>query len=115
MEQNSIQAQEETTVAEITEEALVAALKEALKTDDNLRPRGALTTRELQEILGWSGDRVRRELKKLKVQGKLEVIDVPVITLDNRVQRVTGYRLENITDGHKPAQVHTGDNRPLAG
>jgi hypothetical protein len=44
---------------------------------------GALRTVEICELTGWSPGRVRRQLHKLKSQGKIEAVRVQVESLDS--------------------------------
>ena len=75
---------------DVTESELLEALRAAVATPD----RGdGLTTPELAQALGWSEDRVRRALRRLRAQGAIQPVRVPRETLTGVIQLVPGYRL----------------------
>ena len=75
---------------DVTESELLEALRAAVATPD----RGdGLTTPELAQALGWSEDRVRRALRRLRAQGIVEPTRVRRETLSGVMQPVPGYRL----------------------
>ena len=75
---------------DMTESELLEALRAAVATPD----RGdGLTTPELAQALGWSEQRVRDALRRLRAQGAIQPVRVPRETLAGVVQLVPGYRL----------------------
>lgn len=75
---------------DVTESELLEALRAAVATPD----RGdGMTTPELAQALGWSEQRVRDALRRLRAQGAIQPVRVPRETLAGVVQLVPGYRL----------------------
>ena len=62
----------------------------AVNPQDN---EGALRVVELVEELGWSSVRVRGQLRRLVESGDVEVVDLRIKSLDNKMRPSSGYRL----------------------
>ena len=89
----SVSVQEEGAVElDITEGQLLEALQRAV-TPDN--PEGAMTIEDLRGQLGWSYGRIRRELHRLKDEGKLDVLRVSRPDLTGRMLPRPAYRFVN--------------------
>jgi len=67
------------------------AIMQATATD-NEAPRG-VTVRELCAELGWGEDRVRKALRRLADEGRLEIVLRRITTLNGVVSTVRAYRL----------------------
>lgn len=61
-------------------------------TADSEAPRG-VTVRELCAELGWGEDRVRKALRRLADEGRLEIVLRRITTLNGVVSTVRAYRL----------------------
>ena len=83
-------------MADLTEGELLQALQAALQEAQQAEAEGAdgaLTARELTDVLGWYSGRVHRWLRTLKDQGKLEVIKVHREAVDGSSRVSPAYRL----------------------
>lgn len=76
------------------EQALIAALEAALEHHDNDDDdHGAMTTQELAKALDKHETAIRKRLRMLLEEGRLEVLRVRRVDLCGRMTRVPGYRL----------------------
>jgi len=75
---------------DVTENELLEALRTAVSAPDQ---GDGMTTPELARALGWSENRVRRALRRLRAQGAIQPVRVPRETLAGVIQLVPGYRL----------------------
>jgi DNA-binding MarR family transcriptional regulator len=75
----------------VTQGELIAALQAAMEQDE--AEGDAVTVSELREALGWSKERLRRELGRLKEAGQIKTVKVMRRDLSDRLNRHPGYRL----------------------
>ena len=90
---DSVQAAGETGL-DISEQELIAALREAQVQADGGRGEGALSARELSAALGWPYVRVIESLRSVNEAGRLEVVMVKRRNLIGRWQGIPCYRLQ---------------------
>ncbi len=74
-----------------TEGGLLAALEAAMKGADE-GPPDAFTVAQLCEMTGGNPYAIRRELGRLKASGRLTLVQVKRVRLDDRAVSVTAYR-----------------------
>lgn len=53
----------------------------------------AMTVHELSNELGWSEEKIRARLRKLKTQNKIRIVKVRREILDGREMQLPGYRM----------------------
>ena len=83
---------------DITQDALLQALMAAEPGPEN-NPVGAMTTRQLRAVTGWSLQRVRDRLRELIEAGKIERVLVYQKDLAERNMPRTAFRVRGGRDG----------------
>ncbi len=78
---------------DVTESELIEALQRALQASEQ-SDGGALTARELGELLGWGERKINRGLHILDKQGRLEVVYVTRRRLDGAMGHPSAYRIK---------------------
>jgi predicted ArsR family transcriptional regulator len=81
----------------VTESELLRALQAALSAAPE-GATGAMTTRELCEALDLYPEKVRRGLRALSAQGRLEIVRVKRQGLDGRMSYRPAYRLREVKE-----------------
>lgn len=76
----------------ISQNDILEALAEALKARPDNDETGAVTTTELQEVVVKGIDALRRDLKRLIAEGKIECVRVWRVGIDGRYSPIPGYR-----------------------
>lgn len=79
---------------EFTYDELVQALLAAESTDGGQNVETALTTIEIQELLGWYEKKVLEGLRALSRAGRLECVWVRRINISGKTGSVPAYRLK---------------------
>lgn len=74
-----------------TETDALEAIREALQQPTS-RPEGAYTAAELQEMAGVGDRTIRRALRAMLAEGKVECIRIPVLYIDGRLVSTPAYR-----------------------
>lgn len=74
----------------ITEDELVAALFAAQARKE---PSGALTTRALAKMVERRREWVREKLRDLIDEGRVEKVDIQIVTIAGRVTTTSAYKL----------------------
>lgn len=77
---------------EFTDSELIQALINALELDGD--DNGFITSEDIALALDWGVERTRRQLRKLKREGSVEVGRVRRTDLSGRIQPVPAYRLK---------------------
>lgn len=75
----------------MTEAALLEALRAAMGAAEDCE--GALTTRELCEMLGISEKTARKRIDRLQREGRVQVVHVPRKRIDGEIRPTAAYRL----------------------
>jgi len=89
---------------DITEDALLQALMATEPGPEN-NPVGAMTTRHLRAITGWSIQRVRDRLRELIETGKIERVLVYEIDLAGRNMPRSGFRVVRGGQGDNDSEL----------
>jgi len=84
---------------DITEDALLQALMAAEPGPAN-NPVGAMTTKQLRAVTGWSIQRVRDRLRELMAAGRVERVKVYEEDLAGRNMPRTAFRVRGGQDGN---------------
>ena len=86
--------------AEFTDQELIGELLSVGR--DDAPAEGAMTTRALIAVTGWSARKVARALRDLQSRGLLETIRINYTRLDGVQTRIPAYRLKTT---HEPGDA----------
>ena len=86
---------------------LVAALQAAQASAGTTGTAGTLRTAEIAEMLDWSSKRVRKELARMIVAGRVEAVKVPIRDMAGRHTTTYAYRLVADDQPPNPKRVKT--------
>ena len=85
----------------VKEDALLELLEEAAAADSDTG--GALRATEISDMMGWTLNKTRILIRKLKARDMIEVIPVKFVAIDDVVRPARAYRL--IKDDDKALEV----------